>query len=117
MNDNKEIKALSDEELENIDGGKLSEGATFAAITSGLTLGTAALIGIPIAVAKAVDKKREKKFDEEAKNFDYDSLDYSKDPTLEDCNNNPKILAKARNRYFMEHKDEPGFTRDYTPWT
>lgn len=117
MKDNKGIKALSDEELENIDGGKLSEGATIATTIGGVILTTAALIGIPIAAAKASVKKKEKKFDEEAKNFDYDSLDYSKDPTLEDCNNNPKILDKARNRYFMEHKDEPGFTRDYTPWT
>ena len=61
MNDNKEIKALSDEELENIDGGKLSPGGLMVAVAGGTVLGLAAITGIALAVADASTKKNAKK--------------------------------------------------------
>ena len=61
MKDNKGIKALSDEELENIDGGKMSEGAILATVIGGSVLITAAIAGITLAVADASVKKNAKK--------------------------------------------------------
>ena len=58
MNDNKQLNALNDEELENVNAGRMSSGAIAGTVTGAIVGATLLATAIGVPVAKHVKKKK-----------------------------------------------------------
>ena len=119
MNDNKELNALKDEELEDVNAGSMSSGAIAGTVT-GAIAGTALLatsIGVPLA-KKAKKNKATKNtinnfYSSKQHNPETDALvqdyffsgDYNKVPTLDDFNGDEKIYLNYLHFLVCLHED------------
>ena len=115
MKDNKELNALNDEELEDVNAGRMSSGAIAGTVT-GAIAGAALLataIGVPLAKKIKADKASKNASaskditltESDVSNF-LDGLSYDEEPTLEQCNNNKVIYYNALVRYQNAHQEE-----------
>ena len=119
MNDNKEIKALNDEELEDVNAGRMSSGAIAGTVTGAIAGAALLATAIGVPVAKHIKKKKAAKntinnsYSSKQSNPETDALvqdyffsgDYNKVPTLDDFNGNEKVYFNYLHFLVCLHED------------